>query len=108
MLPHTNASSSQELIDSSPRHDERRKYRREFVANQQLHLVVSHRELMTINWSAGGCLVRALENWNVGDTVVGTLESQSGIPMGAVIAQVVIIDDQGRAALCFSTIAPLL
>ena len=107
MLAQTNNESSTQSDDSTPHHDERRRHRREFAPNQQLHLVVNHRELATINWSAGGCLVDALEHWKVGDTVAGTLESQNGVPMGAIISEIVRIDDQGRAALNFSTIEPL-
>ena len=108
MPAHANDKSSPQNVDeSSPRHDDRRRFRREFDANQQLHLVVNHRQLVTIDWSAGGCLVEALENWRVGDTVAGTLESRDGVPMGAVISKIVRIDDQRRAALCFTTVAPL-
>ena len=95
-----------------PHQDNRRQHERIFEPGRQLRLVVDDGTLLsakhvTENWSAGGCLVDALEHWKVGDTVAGTLESQNGVPMGAIISEIVRIDDQGRAALNFSTIAPL-
>lgn len=89
-------------------HDDRRRYRRNFEADQQLRFIVDDREVATINWSSGGCLVEALKHWKVGDTVAGTLESSDGVPMGAIISEIVRIDDQARAALRFTTVAPLL
>ncbi|MDP7643006.1 MAG: hypothetical protein QGI52_11220 [Alphaproteobacteria bacterium] len=53
---------------------------------------------MTINWSPGGCLVGALDCWKIGDKVAGSLESRHGLPMGAVISEIVRIDDRRRAA----------
>jgi hypothetical protein len=88
--------------------EERRKFQRFNDPKNQLHLVVDHRELKTINWSSGGCLVKALDHWQVGDSVAGTLETRQGVPMGAVISEVLRIDEEGRAALKFTTIAPLL
>ena len=71
-----------------------------------MQIVVDHRELSTINWPPVG-LVSALKHWKVGDRIAGTLESREGVPMGAVISEVVRIDDEGRAALRFVTVAQL-
>ncbi len=98
---------AQQDTSLASRRDERRKFERYFDPDSQLQLVVDHRELTTINWSPGGCLVNALKHWKIGDSVAGTLESREGVPMGAVISEVVRIDDDGRAALRFITVAPL-
>ena len=100
-MPHSPKKSS------PPRPSDERRYERIFEADQQLHLVVDDHELMTINWSTGGCLVDCLPEWKKGDTVAGSIETLIGVPMGAVVAEILRIDDQGRAALRFITIAPL-
>ena len=100
-------SSRTQAKKLTPPRDDRRRYERKFEAQDQLHLVVDSQELVTINWSPGGCLVGALKGWKVGDTLPGTLESRQGVPMGAVIAEIVRIDDRHRAALRFIAVAPL-
>jgi hypothetical protein len=91
----------------TPSQDDRRRYGRKFEAADQLHLVVGSHRLVTINWSPGGCLVGALDCWKIGDKVAGSLESRDGLPMGAVISEIVRIDDRRRAALRFITVAPI-
>jgi hypothetical protein len=100
-------SSRTQAENLTPPHDDRRRFERKFEAQDQLHLVVDGHQLVTLNWSPGGCLVGALEGWKIGDTVPATLESRQGVPMGAVIAEILRIDDHSRAALRFVTVAPL-
>ena len=83
------------------------KYGRVSEKRKQLHLVVDDQELVTINWSINDCLVEALQEWKIGDTVAGAIESPQAVPMGAFISEIVRFDDQGRAAMRFITIAPL-
>ena len=100
------AKSSEVFLPS--RHDNRRRYERIFEAEKQLYIIVNDRKLVTSNWSISGCLVDALQEWKVGDTVAATLESHQGSPKGAIISEIIRIDDQGRAALRFTILAPLL
>ena len=67
---------------SSLKYEERRRYCRELDADLQLHFVVNGHELVTVNWSTGGCLVKTFDHWKAGDTNVGTLESHDGTPQG--------------------------
>ena len=95
-------------VSLPPQRDDRRRYERIYEAEKQLHLIVNDHKMVTSDWSIGGCLVDALQEWKVGDTVVGTLESHQGSPKGAIISEIIRIDDQGRAALRFTILAPLL
>ncbi len=64
--------------------------------------------LVTVNWSTGGCLVYAPPEMMIGDTVAGTLETREGIPISIISAEIIRIDDQGRAALRFTNYHSLL
>ncbi|MBT3629616.1 MAG: hypothetical protein HOM52_00840 [Rhodospirillaceae bacterium] len=83
------------------------KYERISEAEKQLHIIVDGEKFPTINWSVNDCLVDGLKGQKLGDRVAGTIETLHAVPMGAFISEVVRIDDQGRAALRFITVAPL-
>ena len=74
----------------------------------QIRLVDDFSQLVTINRSEGGCLVYAPQKWNVGDRVTRALASQQGVPMGTITLEDLRIDQQGRAALRFTSLSPLL
>ncbi len=95
-------------VCSQPRQSDRRKHERIFDPEKQLRFDNDDCELVTIDWSLGGCLVHAPVEWMVGDNVTGTLESHQGVPMGTITSEIMRIDDQGRAALRFTYVAPLL
>lgn len=61
---------------------------------------------LTENWSAGGCLVFGPPEWNVGETISGTLESRQGSPAINVTAKILRIDESGRAAMQFTKVEP--
>jgi|TARA_B100000315_G_C14484029_1_gene544316 hypothetical protein len=95
----------------SPHQDNRRKHERIFEKEKQLRLVIDDgtlvwQKLLTINWSAGGCLIFGPPGFEVGDTVAGTLVSCQGDSVVTITAEILRIDDDGRAALCFTTVGP--
>jgi|TARA_B100000315_G_C14484029_1_gene544317 hypothetical protein len=80
-------------------------YERIVEKEKQILLVVDDQLLVTTNWSVNDCLVDGLQGWKKGDTVTAALETLQGVPIGAIISKIARIDDQGRAALCFTTVA---
>ena len=93
---------------SPPGQADRRRNERLYEAVKQLHFVFDDCTLVTVNWSTGGCLVHAPPEMKVGDNVAGTLETRQGIPISIITAEIIRIDDQGRAALRFTTYDSLL
>ncbi len=94
-------------VSLPPRRDDRQRYERIYEAEKQIHLIANDHNMVTSDWSISGCLIDPLQEWRVGDTVVGTLESHQYVPKGAIISEIVRIDVQGRAALRFTVLAPL-
>ena len=99
------AQSSEESIQR--RTGDLCRYERIFEKENQVQLVIDDKELVTINWSVNDCLVDGRQGWKKGDTVVGSIETLQAVPMGAFFAEIARVDDQGRAALRFVTVAPL-
>jgi hypothetical protein len=93
---------------SPPRHAERRREARLHDAVKQLHFVFDGCTLVTVNWSTGGCMVQAAPGMEAGDMVEGALQTREGIPISIIAAQILRIDDLGRAALRFDAFDSLI
>lgn len=91
-----------------PRGAERRKDKRLYDTLKQLHFIFDGCTMVTVNWSTGGCMVKAAAGMKAGDTVTGALETREGVPISIISAGIMRIDDRGYAALKFIQFDSLL